>query len=158
MKVIGYVLLFLCSALSVYTQAEVGSTGQNFVKNRYAPVEPLEQKIELLAVRTTIQFPQSIKTVGEAIDTLLLRSGYRLASLESSDPMLRVLLASPLPAVHREFHEQPIETILRVLASEAWVLVEDPVRRLISFELNHLYESHRYVGSFNDLQEQDEEL
>ena len=62
---------------------------------------PTVAQKDILATALTVQFPERIQTVGEAIRYLLQRSGYRLASAEAIGPDTVSLFALPLPAVHR---------------------------------------------------------
>lgn len=84
------------------------------------------------SVRTTL--PPSVVRVGEAIDVLLAPSGYRLADSQAAGPDRETLLALPLPESHRDLGPMPLRLALATLAGPAFVLVEDPVHRLVSFE------------------------
>ncbi|CBL45405.1 hypothetical protein HDN1F_34970 [gamma proteobacterium HdN1] len=103
----------------------------------YALISPTAtaDQTDLLSVVIQHDFPAQITTVGDAIHQLLERSGYRLAFGAVADPDLPILLDLPLPMVHRKLHQIRLRTALQTLAGEAWVLVEDPVNRLISFDL-----------------------
>ena len=83
-------------------------------------------------VRTTL--PASIVRVGQAIDVLLAPSGYRLADSQAAVPEREALLELPLPQSHRDLGFLPLRVALATLAGPAFVLVEDPVHRLVSFE------------------------
>jgi len=95
---------------------------------------PTEAQADLLATTTTTQFPDRIRTVGDAIRELLKRSGYRLAAVGSIGPDTIALFALPLPAVHRDLGPMTLRDALETLAGRAFRLVEDPVHRLIAFE------------------------
>ncbi len=95
---------------------------------------PTAAQTDLLATAITVQFPERIQTVGEAIPYLLQRSGYRLATAKSIGPDTAVLFALPLPAVHRSLGPMTLKDTLETLAGQAFHLVQDPVHRLISFE------------------------
>ena len=84
------------------------------------------------SVRTTL--PPSVVRVGEAIAALLAPSGYRLADVQAAGPDRETLLALPLPESHRDLGPMPLRLALATLAGPAFVLVEDPVHRLVSFE------------------------
>lgn len=134
-------LLLILVSISSYG-FEPDSKGQNMVKaGRYMSVmaKPTKHQENLLNVVTTFQFSQNTKTVGEAVKLLLERSGYRLADAKSSDPYLGVLLTRPLPQVHRRFSNVSVQDALKTLATDVWDLVVDPVNRLVSFELDHVY-------------------
>ena len=84
------------------------------------------------SVRTTL--PPSVVRVGEAIAALLAPSGYRLADWQAAGPDRQTLLSLPLPESHRDLGPMPLRLALATLAGPAFVLVEDPVHRLVSFE------------------------
>lgn len=84
------------------------------------------------SVRTTL--PPSVVRVGEAIATLLAPAGYRLADSQTAAPDRQTLLSLPLPESHRDLGPMPLRLALATLAGPAFVLVEDPVHRLVSFE------------------------
>lgn len=102
------------------------------------PVATAEQN-DILAVVVSLKFPNHVATVGDAISQLLERSGYRLAFGGHADPELPTLLALPLPQVHRNLSQIRLRDALQALAGSAWVLVEDPVNRLVSFDLDERY-------------------
>ncbi len=95
---------------------------------------PTEAQVELLAATVTVQFPERIQTVGEAVPYLLQSSGYRLATAEAIRPDTVALFELPLPAVHRSLGPMTLRDALEILAGPAFHLVQDPVHRLISFE------------------------
>jgi type IV pili sensor histidine kinase/response regulator len=78
--------------------------------------------------------PDELIVIGDTVDWLLEPSGYRLASASSESRERAMLLALPLPDVHRSLEGLPLRTALQTLAGPAFGLVEDPVHRLISFE------------------------
>jgi type IV pili sensor histidine kinase/response regulator len=97
--------------------------------------EPTEAQTDLLATTVTVQFPAQIQTVGEAVGHLLQRSGYRLADTEALAPETMGLLALPLPTVHQQLGPMSLRRALETLAGATFHLVQDPVHRLIAYEL-----------------------
>ena len=95
---------------------------------------PTEAQAELLATTVTVQLPERIQSVGEAVRYVLQRSGYRLAHAESIDPQAMALLSLPLPVVHRSLGPLTLQQALQTLAGPTFHLVQDPVHRLIAFE------------------------
>ena len=107
--------------------------------------------MDLLAVIIEIRFPQSINSVGQALENMLVNSGFRLAELSAADPSLSILLNSPLPNVHRSLGPVSLRTALNTLSGPSWDLIIDPVHRLVSFELKQDYSfSFENDGSTND--------
>lgn len=75
----------------------------------------------------------SVTTVGEAVNYLLLRTGYRLAdSPEAVSPPIPIL-SMPLPEVHRQLGPYSVRTALSVLVGAPFALSVDPAHRLVSF-------------------------
>lgn len=87
-----------------------------------------------LGALISMKFPPSVTRVGEAIDALLAPSGYRLAAAETAEPQREGLLELPLPEAHRALGPMPLRLALEILAGPSFLLVEDPVHRLVSFE------------------------
>ena len=95
---------------------------------------PTPAQSHLLATLVSVRFPVSVTTVGEAVQHLLVRSGYRLSDELAADPARADLFRLPLPAVHRALGPMSLQAALETLAGPAFRLVEDPVHRLLSFE------------------------
>lgn len=124
-------LAALCLTLSFQLHAAEVQVG------RYStlPAMPTTAQADLLAATVTVTFPARIVTVGEAVQYLLQRSGYRLAAGPVTAPETANLLALPLPAVHRSLGPVTLTQALETLVGPAFRLVRDPVHRLVSFEL-----------------------
>lgn len=105
---------------------------------------PTDAQVELLATTINVKFPERIQTVGEAIRYLLLRSGYRLAGDEVIESDTNALFALPLPAVHRYLGPMELRAALETLVGKTFVLIQDPVHRLVTFE--------RCVADWDDAQ------
>jgi len=117
--------------LSPQLHASEGQVG------RYSALRamPTVAQADVLSTITTIQFPARIHTVGEAVRYLLQRSGYRLADQHAANPVTTDLLKLPLPTAHRNLGPILLKHALETLAGPVFRLVQDPVHRLISFEL-----------------------
>lgn len=103
---------------------------------RYSTVQlaPSLAQRDPLAAPVVSVLPASVTRIGEAVETLLGPSGYRLASPLAAEAERAELLDLPLPEAHRMLGPLPLRTALAILAGPAFRLVEDPVHRLISFE------------------------
>ena len=96
---------------------------------------PTVAQVDLLSATITARFPERIQTVGEAVRYLLQRSGYRLADYPVANSVTADLLELPLPAVHRNLGPITLQQALETLIGPVYRLVQDPVHRLIAFEL-----------------------
>ena len=95
---------------------------------------PTEAQTDPLQATITVQFPDAVRTVGEAVRHLLQQSGYRLAEPEATGPESAYLMALALPAVQRSLGPMALRQALETMAGPAFRLVEDPVHRLVAFE------------------------
>ena len=100
---------------------------------RYAYLMPGSshaQRHPLQITLTQVRFPQEIATVGEAMNHLLTRSGYRLDEQRSSWANA-ILMPQPLPEIHRDLGPIHLSEALAVLAGNAWRLKVNPLYRTL---------------------------
>ncbi len=125
---IAFLTLTLCGLAGADDEVQVG---------RYSTIQPLptaEQKDLFLTV-VSITFPSDVQTVGQAMNTVLDEYGFQLADPKSVDPEMQTMLELPLPKSHRELGPLTLKSMLETLAGPVWKVVQDPVRRLVGFEL-----------------------
>ncbi|MGH1484717.1 MAG: FimV/HubP family polar landmark protein [Cellvibrionaceae bacterium] len=106
--------------------------------NRYSNINtqpPIEQH-DLLSVIIQLRIPSEIKTVGKAIEFLLLPSGYSMADISAESDSQYYLYTLTLPDVHREFDSVSLRSTLEVLGGESFSLVVNPVKRVIGYQLH----------------------
>lgn len=94
--------------------------------------QPTAEQLDPLAARVTVRFPESVQTIGQAVQHLLRDSGYRLA--DSSTGISAILLELPLPGVQRSLGPVALRQALAVLGGPAFRLAQDPLHRLVAFE------------------------
>lgn len=128
-------LVFGFSILSGPLHAEQVAT------DRYTLITPKPEakEIDPLSVNIQLSFPPSVKTVRDAVSFVLMNSGWVLALDKSNDEALGITLERPLPQVHRKLSLMPLRTVLQVLVGEYYVPVEDPLRRIYTFDLKDEY-------------------
>ena len=78
------------------------------------------------------EYPAQIETVGDAVDYLLMRSGYEHLRTEEAESTLEL----PLPRIHRRMGPVDLRTALRTLLGTNWELKENRTLRLIWFQLS----------------------
>ncbi|MEW8439273.1 MAG: hypothetical protein AB2689_14095 [Candidatus Thiodiazotropha taylori] len=88
--------------------------------------------------------PESL-TVGRAMKDLLAGSSYILAEGFTSDPDIQVMLDARLPQHQRSLKHFSIKASLAILAGDPWLMVIDPVHRMVSFELPYPYQDDPVV-------------
>ena len=96
-------------------------------------IAPRDAQTDPLSALTEVRLVPEIQTTGEAVATLLQGTGYRL--LSNPGWQMRLLLERPLATVHRFLGPISVRRALRTLAGAEWDLIEDPVHRLVAFEL-----------------------
>jgi type IV pili sensor histidine kinase/response regulator len=103
---------------------------------RYSVIQPSPTpgQQDLLAVSAPLHIPNDINTVGGALEWVIEGSGLRLADPNRLSPDVKHMLNLPLPNAHRQFQALPLKDVLALLAGPAFVLVHDPVHRLLAFE------------------------
>ena len=99
------------------------------------PNTPTAEQLNPLRVIIKTKMPQSVKTVGEAVDFLLVRSGYSLVDRRMMSDETKELMDMALPRVHRSIGPLTLDVALRSLSGHAFELVVDPVRRKVTYEL-----------------------
>lgn len=127
-----WICLGVCCSTSLSVMADaVPKTSVQVA--RYSVMAPTASpaQADLMSVIINIKFPQQIATVGEALDFLLRRSGYRL--VETDSPAMTILQGLPLPAVHRQLGPLTLNNALVTLAGSAYTLSIDPLHRTLSF-------------------------
>ncbi len=90
---------------------------------------PRPEQLDLLSTRVETQFPDSVSTVGDAIDYILQRSGYRRIKVKSTAQQMDL----PLPEVHRNLGPLTLRTGIRTLAGPTLELLEDTASRTVWF-------------------------
>ncbi len=86
---------------------------------------------DLLSSVIQTELPSSIDTVGEAVDFILVRSGFRHIPTDS----FKNSLLLPLPAAHRVIGPVDIRTALTTIAGQPWRLHENNHHRVVWFQL-----------------------
>lgn len=124
-------LIVAAISAGAHAAGDTISTGYSLI----TPAATSDQS-DVLSVVVVLKLGPDVQSVGQAVDKLLERSGWRVAYGEQVDPAMPTLLALPLPQVHRNLGPIRLRDALRAIAGPSWILVEDPVNRLIAFDLH----------------------
>jgi type IV pili sensor histidine kinase/response regulator len=97
--------------------------------DRYTIINKIETPAQanLLSVVISVKFAQHVITVKQAIEELLVKSGYDLDSNYESEKISNF----KLPEVHREIGPIPLKRAIKVLLGPAWDLQVDEISRSI---------------------------
>ncbi|CAC9979749.1 hypothetical protein [uncultured Gammaproteobacteria bacterium] len=97
--------------------------------DRYTMINQIETPAQanLLSVVISVKFAQHVITVKQAIEGLLVKSGYDLESNYESEKINNF----KLPEVHREIGPIPLKRAIKVLLGPAWDFQVDEISRTI---------------------------
>jgi len=93
------------------------------------------EEVNPLLVITQINFPSQVKTVHDAIEHALYRSGYRVdwqQSTQASD----IFSELEIPIVHRKLNLMTLKDALSTLVGSAWRIYIDSVNRKLIIQLH----------------------
>lgn len=99
-------------------------------------VSPKPEETDVLSVVVEIEFPREIQKVGDALEFLLLNSGYRLEDPRLSGRYQYVLYNFDLPEVHRQIGPITLWDALATIGNDGFFPWANPLSRTIRFELN----------------------
>ena len=129
-------ILLLCLMLSLNCYAENSFDYVDANKFVGIRVNTAQQQKNPLNTVLNITMPAKVTTVGQAITFTLEGSGYSLSPFTALTEETRILLSLTLPKIHREFRVQTLQSILKALCGDSYLLMIDPVKREINFILN----------------------
>lgn len=94
-------------------------------------------QINPLLTVATFKFAPDVQTVGQALNQVLQYSGYALVSGQEQSPEVQQTLSKPLPYSLRELGPIQIKDALGLLmGQDVFILVIDPLHRLVNFDLH----------------------
>jgi type IV pili sensor histidine kinase/response regulator len=115
--------------------------GRSVVLGRYstASSEPPPDLVEPIEAVVSLSFPrQTVRSIREAIDYALMRSGYRLDADSLTDAG-RQFLDLPLPESQRQVGPYSVSAVLSVLVGSAWRAQVNRADRTVSIGLRPGY-------------------
>ena len=117
------------------------STPSDIQTGRYSSIKskPTQSQRELLQVIITVSIPDEITSIGETIAYLLKHSGYQLVQPQEQQTELTGFFLKRLPEVHRHIGPMSLEDALTILTAPAFKLNQDPMKRLISYEMDNRF-------------------
>ena len=131
------------------TIGRMGEDGQMQI-GRYTTTQaaPAAQASDPLSVFVRLSYPrQIVRTVGDAIDHTLMRTGWRLVDRAALSPEATRFLQLPLPESQRTLGPYSVRTLLGVLLGNTWRWQEDPVQRQVWFTSAQARASQEGVGT-----------
>ncbi|MBL4262832.1 hypothetical protein [Vibrio fluvialis] len=133
----GLCLFILMLALfSTFVQATENTSLVRTDRYSLETLTPSQAELDPLSVTVQMNFPPHVYTVRDAVQMVMEPSGWVLAEDKANDSALTIVLDRPLPEVHRRLSKMPLRTVLQVLVGQYFEPVEDPIRRIYTFDLN----------------------
>ncbi len=133
--------LLLAGACCAQTPSIV-EHGTEVVLGRYSTqsAEPPLDAGEPLDVVAQLNFPRAtVRTVGDAMQHTLLRTGYTLVDASELASEARLFLELPLPESQREIGPYRVTKVIDVLLGSTWRWHRDPLRRRLWFTVAPAY-------------------
>jgi len=132
-------LIFKISTIALLSASTYATQAAHVTQiNRYATVDnkPLRAQINPLQAVQQVHFPQSVQTVGQAMNYWLQYSGYSLVKMEKQPVSLQAVMQQRLPQVDRNLGPLTIKDGLEVLVGqEVFKLTQNPLLREVNFKL-----------------------
>lgn len=124
-------------ALALLALSPIALATDNRYTDGYTIVEPASMVNASIDQLIYFDAEKCGDTVLEALGVILSGTGYVLAPPAASDPRIKDLYGQPVPQFAGTAKGlQPLSAILKQLGGKGWLLVEDPVRRYVSFRVN----------------------
>lgn len=136
-KALCLVLPLSCMAPAISLALDDDRTIENGYLTTHVGVE--HDQVNLLNSIVSLSIPTKIQTVGDAINYVLSKYGYRLHIDNEINQAQYVLLEQDLPQPHRKFDVVSLHELLSTLGGDAYTLYANPVNRTISYLLKNEY-------------------
>ena len=124
------IFLLVCFLVSVVSESKEVYVGRYSIAETQASKA---QRFPLIEVRTT-SIPVTISTNRQAVDFLLMSTGYSQANDSIRTSQDKALMNKPIALSNREFVNLTILEMLTVVAGLGYVPIVDPINRLVAFE------------------------
>ncbi|AHJ02735.1 hypothetical protein ACUT8K_002924 [Vibrio parahaemolyticus] len=103
-------------------------------------IKPSDTQLDPLKMNVDLVFPKYVSTVGDAVQYLLLPTGYSIPSnSEWLDPAFVIVGKQPLPINQRKI-KGSVKDVLKALAGDQFIVVRDDVNRLVAMDYMERWE------------------
>ncbi|MBW8833151.1 MAG: hypothetical protein JF606_27980 [Burkholderiales bacterium] len=97
-------------------------------------MQPAEADANPMAVIATVHFPREVvKTVGDAVRYVLIRTGYQLAAEDGLDARVKTVFGRRLPDNQRVLGPYRVDAMLGALMGQPYRLAADPASRTVTY-------------------------
>jgi type IV pili sensor histidine kinase/response regulator len=131
------ILLGVFMVLPLLAQASLVDTNNQIQAGRYltVPNTPKSSQANPLQETFSITFPDSVNTIGDAMNYVLSNTSYQLLSEKNRNLEFQELLKQQLPVADRQLGPITVQNGLLALAGDSYLMLVDPKHRYISFTL-----------------------
>lgn len=120
----------------LHINQDIKSSEQTQISRYVSQKEEIpESKQNLLDQNISVEFDSNVETLRDAINQLLLNSGYRLRNINHQDKYIKAMLANPLPATQRTIQNATLKQALLMLTGHQFIIQLDPINRIIDFKI-----------------------
>ena len=135
------VAVFFCISFLMETNVFADSAPDISI-GRYLTVAdaPATEQLYPLRQQRQVHFPANVTTIGDALSSWLQFSSYRLLSEEAMSESIASIMSLPLSESDRILGPLSLLKGIQALVGDTYIVVIDPVHRLISFELKPTYQ------------------
>lgn len=111
-------------------------------ESRYVSVQvgATPAQLNLLESVLSVHIPESIETIGAALEYVLHPYGFRLFNTEEALPEQALLLSLALPDPHRTLDPITLLDALKLLGGESFEVTINPVTRTVAYALRKGYQ------------------
>jgi len=119
------------SANSLVSVQQSGKHSNNYI---YADMQSIPD-VNLLDQNISIKFGVDVKTINDAINTILTNTGYQLIKLDKQDQYTQAMLANNFPATQKSINNASLRQSLLALTGNNFDMIVDPIHRIIDFKI-----------------------
>lgn len=135
-------VVFFCFSFLMETNVLADSASDISI-GRYLTVAdtPTTEQLYPLQQQRQVHFSANVATIGDALSSWLQFSSYRLLSEEAMPESIASIMSLSLPESDRILGPLSLLKGIQALVGDTYIVVIDPVHRLISFELKPTYQA-----------------
>ena len=154
MKKLIHVLLLIQFGVAGVRHAEAQA---DVMVSRYTTVDMSIEEVKKDPLKEILQdftLPSRLATIGQAIEYVLLDTGYKLRRPYDANPASYLLYQMKLPLTQRHFNDASFQQILNTLVPEGYELKVNPVHRQLDIGVSDNYKQYLLAGAVNNAKSQ----
>ena len=133
------------SANSLVSVQQSGKHGNNYI---YTDMQSIPN-VNLLDQNISIKFGADVKTINDAINTILTNTGYKLTKADKQDQYTQAMLSNNFPATQKSINNASLRQSLLALTGNNFDMIVDPIHRIIDFKIKPSVKALYFKGQAN---------